>query len=215
MWKPGGEREMNDKIEEFAKGIAKPPSEQTLEVLLEKVNKPNTRTPMKDYTSMAQSQGPGGQVRPLDFNRGQGDQQQRNEGDMQPRAQGGQQSWGQGDRQSQERSTGNNFASKGQFDRRSQERSAGNNVVSQGPFDRQSQDMDNKYVPGQFEQVVEQQLESGVGAKGSDTPQQPQITGRQAAKNGRTEVSLFLFIKPFFDEWIHPSLSFGCVHFHC
>ena len=177
MWKPGGERELNDKIEEFAKGIAKPPSEQTLEVLLEKVNKPNTRTPMKDYTSMAQSQGAGGQVRPLDFDRGQGDQQ-RGQGDMQPRAQGGQQSWGQGDRQSQERSTGNNFANQGQFDRQSQDHST----------------LDNKYASGQFEQVVEQQLESSVGAKGSEAPQQPQITGRQAAKNGWTEVSLFLFI---------------------
>ena len=134
---------MNDKIEEFAKGIAKPPSEQTLEVLLEKVVKPDSRTPMKDYTSMAQRQGAGEQARPLDFDRGQGNQQQR--------AQGNQQSWGQRDQQSQElRSTGDNVA-----------------------------------VQGQFKQAVKPQ-EPGVGTQGSEAPQMPLITGKQAARNGRT-----------------------------
>ena len=65
---------MNDKIEEFAKGIAKPPSEQTLEVLLEKVIKPDNILPMKDVPSMAQRQGVTEQVRPLDFDMGQGGQ---------------------------------------------------------------------------------------------------------------------------------------------
>ena len=65
--------EMNEKIEEFAKGIAKPPSEQLLEVLIEKGTKQVNLSPKRDFSSMASRQS-GDIPKLLDLDTGKGPQ---------------------------------------------------------------------------------------------------------------------------------------------